>query len=574
MSDSTKTLVPLPEHSMTEVESPSYVPGVDDSRNPFDFFKQHWLYVLVTIVASTIVANVALKNFSKETFTYQGVLLYNRSTAGSPHYISPDLNTLSTIMKSREVLEQLAAEFAVKTPADALANMIDVHIPFGGGSVEVKMTEDTPERARTMLERLMALFIAKAEEFRGESLASYVDDFRGGLARRQVVCERAKSDMLDLYEAENIVDIEQDLLRVQEEISNTKLALDTAKMEHETLNAQLDRLTGRTSRDNDSDGSNRAAEGAMLSADMEKRAYLRDRLSEERDQARLAAELKLKESDFRRAAELHKKQLISDAEFERTEYELEALRAQSDGRFQKLESELKIIEGRLPMELFGRGRRGSLRASTLADTMAEIELDIVSAEGRVGHLSKYLNRKQAKLARLTSLRRQAEKLSAAVESANTERSRLESLVATFDQLRQSDVGEFSVIEPASPGLQFVQSNKKKVAVGAFVLAGFVLLAPALIIDQLKHRQPKAAGTARILGIPVLAKASSRHLGRLNRVRDDDGSDDESSRLILRRRDQRILTSGRCILDIPKTRAPDASYRKSKIGFADHRGKNL
>ena len=524
----TQSLVPISEQPTIVVDSPPHV-SADDYRSPATIIKKNWLYVVFCLVASTFVAYVARNNFAKERYTYHGVLLYNRNTAASPHYTPPQLGSLSAVFKSPKVLDQLATELDLSGPSSVLAKDIDVHVPFGGGSIEVSLTGDSPDEAQGRLERLLQLFNSTVDESRKTILESYLVDFRAGLKRCQSAYEEAKTNQLKLYDAESIVDIDQDLLRVQQEISETSLALDTARNRQLILTSQLDRLTGA----NGADRSEAANARALLGADMEKRTFLREQLSEKRRKARLAAEVKLKESEFERAVVLHERKLISRAEFERSQFELEALRAQLDGRFQELESEISEIEDRLPHELFGRNSRTQLRADSLVETIAEIELDIVSAEGDVQHLSSYLKQKQAELARLTNLRRRAGQLTSEVDTANHERERLESLVATFEQLRQSEVGEFSVLQPPAPDADFVQSNRTKVTVGAFVLTGMILLVPLWLIDYLQNRQPRAAETAKTLGIPVLAMASQRQLGRLNRVREVNGMDENSRLLSLR-----------------------------------------
>ncbi len=254
----------------------------------------------------------------------------------------------------------------------------------------------------------------------------------------------------------------------------------------------------------------------------------------------MQSRFELLKKEYERAKGLREKQYISEAEFDKIEAEYrvaEQLRRSED--VQQWQNELNEIEGRMPELLADNLRYGSLTGTGTAATLARLELGLVASSGRVEYLEPVVEKKRKQVARMASLRHQAQEMTDAAELAAAKRQEIEAQLAAVKGLLQSDLELFTVVQPVALAMDGVSSNAKKLVLLGILLSGIVLGFPVLLYDLLKHKEPPLDRAARRLGLPVLARGALLPARRQ--------ASDETSRLLALRIQQAAQSPGNVVL---------------------------
>ncbi|MEX0937693.1 MAG: hypothetical protein WDZ59_07510 [Pirellulales bacterium] len=542
--------------------------------------RRHWHTLLVCGAISAAAAYYVGENHATNSWNFSGTLLYNRSTSGAPHYVPPDLQTVATMVTARETVDELRDEFALDAPPQEIVSAVHTHTPMGSSTLEVTLSWPHEVQGQEMLKRLMELFVDHVVHTRNEAIEKYIEEYRQGLVRSREALTAATTAYLDFSREHGIVDVARDLERLQDDTSTLELNLELAKVRRDNCVAQLNELVSMqeglaqeieavepvaTNSGNGSDsgsggssspsGSAQSREGAQpggniaaahrlqSAVDLQKRIYLQEKIRREEDRVEADARLKMARSEYDRAKQLREKQYISQAEFDRVAAELQILEAKRGEQIQEWNDELNQIERRMPSILREQALTSPV-PSRLGRSVAEIELERIASEGEIQQFQTTIATKQGEVERLREIRQRADELSADVEVATNERQRLETLLATFDQLKHSNMHEFSVIQPASPALNPVRSNKTKLALGTFLMVSMVLSAPLLAAELYRNRERPAEGAARRLGLPVLAK---RYPGRHSAISVHSARNNEFPRLLALRIQQAMNKPGSVLL---------------------------
>jgi len=444
--------------------------SVATENNPLaGFLLRRWASLGgIIVLAGMAAAPVAMK-FAKQTHTCGAVVLYSRTPLGAPHYQPPEVQAIVGLFRSRDVLDRLAREESPPPPLPLLAASIDAESIMGSNSLQLTMRADDELRAKTRLDRLMHLVISQAAELRRSTVSDILVGLQSALSTARTEAEMAYDDLLRFNRRHRIAtNLEDDLDRLRDDIGELERLVDT------------DRPTTLD----------------PAEALQRRRAALLERVEHRRNAVSRQAALDLKKNEYERAAGLHAKQYISDAEFRRIEIEYRAL---ADQHAESLEKWTHTI-AQLDDALTARTDLDDGDAAAAPPVNGENSREVLAL------LQKALQQRRSEVDRLNELRPAAARLTQQVETTRSEARRIESLVAGYNELIEVPYNDLTIMQPAGPTLVQPTSNKKKLFLGAFAVVAALLTAPLFLWDFVHSRRFMSVGGPQpvIAGLPCIA----------------------------------------------------------------------
>lgn len=450
-----------------------------DDRNPLiDFVRRRWKLCALATVAAAMLAGLYAAGAAQQTWTASGTMLYNRSLLGAPHYQQPEVQSIVGMFRSRGVLESLVRELKLPDNLKALADSVTAEVVMGSNTIQLSLRGGDAKLTQVELDRLMHLVIDQAATLRRTAVTQILDGLEKHLTDARRDADKAY-DELNRFNTTNriVTSVDDDLDRVHDDITAVERAAETDRPEMLDPDEVLQRSRGAW----------------------------QERLNHERDAIARDSQLALKKNEYDRAARLHEKRYISDAEFRRIETEYKALVAQNDRALQGWSHRI----GDLDKTLAAR-----LDPTTGDAAAASPKNDPASA--LVARLQAFLQQRRAEVERLTGLRSEAARLQQTVTAAQDEVRRTTALVASYAELRDAPYNDLTIVQPAAPALDPVTSNKKKLFVGTMLGAFGLLMVPLFAWDFWSQRRATTAGAAPSgIGnvLPVLATVDLRSADR-------------------------------------------------------------
>ncbi len=446
----------MTDHSPTTHVQPPNLLG-----NPLlRFMQRRWRYLAIVLVASAGLAFLWSKDRETTVWTFTSSLLYRPNHVGAPHYQSPDVHTIVSLLKNGETLRALNKTFDPPLPLKTLANSIRTEIPMGSTVINVKMEGNHPQRTESLLNGLLTTFIERVQASRKQAMQEIVADLRRQLARHEQELAAAKLAQHDFVQREGIIDVDREIDRLRQELAALELQ---AEPDRAIVPAIVD-------------------DGSAL-----KRQLLRELINDEKEAIQAKSQLELKRAELERVKSLHQRRYVSDAELQRVETELNALSAIESGVVQRHRERLtKLNEANLEQQPVAAvpGEGQAANRKRIAEMIAE---------------------RSVKIARLTAVREQAADQASRVQSALNETQRVSATLANFEQLRDIATSDLTIVQAATPDFDPTRSNAKKLFVLALASLAAVMTLPLVAFDWVTLRQASSVIWSERFGIPLLAR---------------------------------------------------------------------
>jgi hypothetical protein len=431
------------------------------------FLRRHVVWIVVSAVAAGAAAFMLAPRFSATTWTCTGTLLYNRTMLGAPHYQQPEVQSIMSLVKSRPVIEATAREVDMLPAMKYLADSVTVDVLPGSSSLQFSMRGDDPQRTSRVLDRLMNAVVVQAGAIRRTTISQILAAQERHLADAKRTVDEAQAGLSAFNARHQIVtSVADDLERVRDDVAAVELAVETERTPGIDPQTELAR----------------------------RRSAIAERMNHQRETIIRSSDLELKKNEFERAARLHARRYISDAEFRRVEAEFRALEAQQGAAMQGWNRRLADLDHEL--------------------TVTAADGDPVAAARRhdaeiAQRIRSFVARRRGEADRLNGLRAEAAELAQNLATAVAEVQRVETLRAGYAELEGSDFRDLTVVQAAAPSLDPATSTQKKVMAGLFVGAFLLLLVPAVVRDLFRtmKRAPADAGDD-LYGLPLVAAADA------------------------------------------------------------------
>jgi len=431
------------------------------------FLRRNAAWIVVSAVAAGGAAYVLAPQLAATTWTCTGTLLYNRTMLGAPHYQQPEVQSIASLVKSRPVIEAAARRLDMLPAMKFLSDSVTVEVLPGSSSLQFSMRGGDPETTTRMLDGVMTAVVDQAAEIRRTTIKQVIAAQETHLADAKRHVDEAQAALAAFNARHQVVtSVEDDLERVRDDVAAVELAVETERAPASDPQTELAR----------------------------RRSVIQESVNHQRETIARGADLALKRNEYERAARLHARRYISDAEFRRVEAEYRALEAQQNEAMQTWNRRISDLDRELTATTTGSDPVAGSRPQEAA--IAE-------------RIRTFVARRRTEGERLNGLRAEAAELQQTLATAVAEVARVETLRAGYAELEGNDFRDLTVVQPAAPSLDPATSTKKKMLAGVFAGGFLLLLLPAVVLDFARGRRGNPAGDGvGLYGLPLLAAPST------------------------------------------------------------------
>ncbi len=388
--------------------------------------------------------------------------------------------TLVPLVESRRVLERTRDQLQLDVELTDLEESLEVEIPYESNLLLMTFEWRDEKEGTQILDELTQAFMQEVAASRSTAAQKIHSRYESTLSQFDSRLSEARKALQEFNDEKHVVNLERDLANLQIDLQLMEATLASAQRRQAGQEAQLGTLS--TNPGMASPGAPSAANGPRTATlDLERWRVLRDFISTEQQELQLQTQLEFKQREFDRAQKLHEQKYISDAELDQVAMQLQTLQSAYDPSLQPLRSQLQSIEQRVPGALSSnRGTSALLPPS--ASPALQIELSLLESQTDARYLEQVLLAKQARLDELLGARQEAQMLDDNVKLLNAERDRLLQRHNDLRSLLDPEPTEFVVMQPASPALEPIKDNRKKLLAGTFCACLALLLGPVMLWD--------------------------------------------------------------------------------------------
>lgn len=481
-------------------------------------------YLAMSLVFGVAVGLATAYFLQNRRYEYHGALLYSPNEITAPYYRPPLLGNLIHAIDTPAMLEEINQRCQLGADLSELRRNISVELVPSGDTLVIRVIRPGKEEAERVLRTAMSAYAEESRKISKQAIGPFVKEFRSNLVHAQNSLQQADAKLQTFLADHNLKtpeSLESAVAALQGSVTEIDFELEMATIELASAQSKRDRLkTLSTSSDEDLPANEQVKQTKSRMAgatDSDRRQFLRDQIAKEQETSSYAVKLSVKERERERVQKLHEQGLISDAEMERVEGELEIMRAEQNVRVERLQGQLSEVEQRLARRLVGQDGENADELVILAgfaeephlldQSLALLELDIVGAQHKVAGLTKKLASKAQELDQLAELQKKIGPLTVSLTQAADETYRLQSLAEQFDQAYKSEVDELKVVQPPTPTIDGIRSNGSKLFGATFIGTVGLLIAPLFLMEWSRNNRKTPANVARSFGVPVLADLS-------------------------------------------------------------------
>jgi hypothetical protein len=436
---------------------------------------RRWKLLAVCALFSAALGFVVGERFCLKTWQAEGTLLFSPYPVPDTLrgiYNPPSSQTLITLVKSPNNLEQLRHDFDLEVPVKVLDRQFKVTQPQNAEMVTVTLDWAEPNAGAAMINRLMELHIRHIADLRKAKVAESLRNLDESLERSGKKLAKARKAYGDFETRVGIFNIPAEASRLDLEISSQEQSLAIPRTALRNLLGQQAKLEEYV--DSLATGSARAVQppqGNNGDRPIEaRRTALRDLI--QTNEFKFIESTKEYESKLQTYSKLKahaRLRIVSKADLEKAKLELDLARIRRDNTaaaIEKFKAEIKT----LPMAF------AELRRSDLRQQIAATRLEIVSIEQSIA-----AKRKEAR--RMTVLAKQVEPLLKAVKDAEEEKALLQLQLQTLDRMNRQEATEFVIETPAVPLRHATRSNRKKLTLATFSLPMLLLIGGIMMQER-------------------------------------------------------------------------------------------
>lgn len=443
--------------------------------------RRRWILLSLCWIASGVAAYAAAKELGSLKAEVSGSLLHIGTSLPHESAARPSLETHAALMKSRPVLDSIAAHKGFRD-GTVFENLLAVRTPRNAGVIEASLTLPDPALAADVLSELFNAFLEQAATIRSRGIAEHIDRLENTILANEAEAAKVVERLRNLRERQGNPQVEFEALEEsRESLKSVRVAADSARLqashECELLKA------------------NRAASAVKASQAMidQKRARI-SKISE---------------------------RITSKHELWK---EITAANAELDKLSASAETDQLSTEWRKRFAEVGRSFLPRLSAATTNRPLSqEVDFEKVAEEtdSRISDLEQIVKAKEAQIAGLDGKleenrrlretmkkglqpQRQAEAdLSDILETYADNRIRLQHQVLSLRQFQKSKTPEFTILDSPQASAARLSTNHTKLFIAVFTLMGVVTSVPILAFDVFRRKQPLTERMSSLLNLPVL-----------------------------------------------------------------------
>jgi capsular polysaccharide biosynthesis protein len=445
--------------------------------------KNQWKMVSCMIIIGIVIAGATSFWLGKQTWETTGTMLYTPLPTPDGQkglYTSPDLNTLTSLIKSPDNLNELCEEFRLAMPLSVLDKSFKVTTPKNTQTVVVSLQWAEGTECARMTNWLMERFIERSKDIRRRTAEGHINDLTLRMTDNESQYKRQMSQYSSYLQKHNIIDTKLESESISKELETLLTDQIRSSRDEVSYTAQRVRVAKeleeiKRSVQEEFERERKFEASQETIADNRRRQdRLRELIDDERKRQEWIAELSVKRKEFDRRSALRANGVVSQAELDEIAKEVEILTA-------RLNDNSKIVNWRneltrIDQVVIPKGQSRSQGSPIIQQALfrqLEIDLKLIGIQKDLFEIGKAINAKRRRLEEISASVRESESMKKELEVISQDRLRLSEQASFFRKLRDQSVSEFSIVSHARAGTYPISSNRKLWFAGFMAGAFFV-----------------------------------------------------------------------------------------------------
>ncbi len=488
-----------------------FVPPAANSNYSPAFLIRRWLPIgLIAAAIAIPAAYVLAPKFASDRWVHTTRLAFRLGRLNVDSYRPPELSELLPTVADRSAVNQAIQG---RADADAVFDGVAVLSTPGTQHMSITLKWKDREQGRVLLEAIVIKAIEASSELRKSRLLAAQTDMQSEMQEVAAQIAPLEKELLEFQVANKTNAVAEDLRLLVQEIRSLEVELLSARAERKGIDAQMAHRRVQAEQ-NSAIG---ASEDLLLASIARRRELQRlieqQDLKRDRSKAKLRYDNQVREVERKRS--LNQRKLLSDAELQHAELELELYEIEvgSPSEGLELEKELNELEEKL-----------AYAESVNRNDFFQLVAEEIANRERVASLESRLSENRAEEIRLRELAPIEEKIKGKLAAAEFRMEQLVRASHTFRSFENSSVNQLVIDQPVALDNPPMVSDQKKV-LAALTLGIFgVISSPFLLIDSIRLQRRRQLEELTNIGLGQLN--SSPH--RMHYLTHQDGTDMQSA----------------------------------------------
>ena len=492
-------------------------------KSPLEFaargLLRYPLYIIAAAILASLVAAGAVYLRGAKRYSYLGKLLYSANRSTDPYYTSPAVRDLQLTIAQPPFLKKIHEEYQPPEDFDVFAYKMRFDIN-GNNAIDVSYTGKTEQQTQQIVDGAMQAFVDEAKAQRKEFLGGYIDDFKERLAETRKEYRQAKdalADSLREYRVQSVDGLEAEISRQRQSLAHYQTMLSQVELQSSLAAAQVGRLTGMQSSEDDTANTAEATEKSeqrLASLDTQMQKMLEEDIRKQQQDRTYDIEIEQAQREYERSRRLYEKRLITAAQFEEAEMDLKKLESQRDNDIRVLQDKLNDVTFRINNRVKRLTETDPSKAiAMLSGITGDLDLSQQTlallqgtSDGSVTMKKEILDaigESESRVNELVELQETYGDKISDVRRASDRIGQLEESLVNFQGAYDSEQAEVIIAQPAVKLLDGERNNFAKWAGAGFIGTFGLCLAP-LFLGLLAQAVRQRPSRGSVFGLPMLA----------------------------------------------------------------------
>ncbi|TWT81925.1 hypothetical protein CA13_33800 [Planctomycetes bacterium CA13] len=493
--------------------------GAMDSDLFSQFMRRSIKWVILATVIGLAMAWYVATHFAKDTYYFTGQLRLEPSSVGFPFLVAPSTVDYTRYVDSPQTIRTLHKEFDIQGDESATADSITVEAYQGSSDMMIEMQGESPEKVKAILNELLVLVSEQSREIRDVAIEKHLAQFKlrtDALEDQEKEAEQKYDALCKKYNTHD--------LEAQFKANENDRAATNGLVAHRTIVCNLLRETiddikqtiveargGNIPRDEQ----DLLDEEVKQSIDTSRHAILQDKLVDHRQREAARVKLSAKQSELQRLKTLLARDLVTQAEVQEVESQVELLTLESNGdeTINRLEGSISKIRDKMDSNDYLASSARAKYLARLADKLENKQQALAIAENELRDFSAHLKYMEAEYERLVDVTPKIRDFKDEMDGFNQQRQILRQETDAIKQLLATDGHTLTVNSEAYPSMHSVKNNQKKMLVAGFGAGSLLLLIPGFLIELFRITPSKYERLASKHGLPIIGRIDRKSASR-------------------------------------------------------------
>ena len=482
------------------VQQPSYLQVL------IEHCLKRWKLLTVCLIVASGVAFWMVKTYGRPMWRAEGSLYYspNYSFANKRLYTPPNIQTMISLVKSPELLEQVRKERNLNVSSDQMQNRLTVNVLRQSDIISIQFDWPDREEGEAIARRVQELAIVRFDDLRSKLSKESLERLKVSLADTNKELKEAEDKLAEMLDRKGISNLTAAKSSVTSEIDEIRRQIRTAESDKIIIRATIKAKDDEIEKlEKKLQGTDAALSEAELNFLTQMRSAKIERLNLEREMEMARPMLASKRKEYERILPLVRKGYYTTAELEELQSKIRELEIKVGGtdRMKLLDKELVELEDKI---LSAKRGANALPVQQVRNDKINEEAKLAVIPARITAYEGMMVELEKRQKFLSDVSREMTPLQLTINQLQIRAANLEQQNNDHKDLGENKIVELTIHSPATAGGAPISTNTAKILVAVFGVAMLLFVGFVALRDMPRFAHT-GQNTAERANLPVLAK---------------------------------------------------------------------